>query len=207
MTPRQRRQHRNAIEKAAAAPRKSWLGKFRPLTSVQSAWVKSLLSVWGECYGGRTSEEAMLDCCGFWSCLQDEEWTDNEAKRITETIKGLRKIGYKGEALLSMARQILWPKQSIADLLNKEMRIEESDFVERCILSALSKDDPVFVVGIDFYACRKRVSDIGRYLQEIAPWLTRKQAEDRVRWCVNHFNCAVFLAFRDAMRKQNEKIS
>ncbi|HGV8684194.1 TPA: hypothetical protein ACNPBJ_001799 [Salmonella enterica subsp. enterica serovar Typhimurium] len=41
MTPRQRRQHRNAIEKAAAAPRKSWLGKFRPLTSVQSAWVKS----------------------------------------------------------------------------------------------------------------------------------------------------------------------
>lgn len=88
MTPRQRRIHRAAIEKVAAAPRKSWLGKFMPMTSVQSAWVKSLLSLWGECYGGKTSEETMLESSCFWSRIRTEEWSDTQAKRITETLNG-----------------------------------------------------------------------------------------------------------------------
>lgn len=199
MTPRQRRLHRSAIETAATAPRKSWLGKFRPLTSIQSAWVKSMLSVWGEANGGRTSEEAMLDGCGFWSCLRTEEWTDTEAKRITETMKGLRKIGYTGEALLKMAKGILWPKKSLGDLLTRQIQNDECDFVEKSILAALKHDDPVYVVGIDFYARRKRISDIARYLLEVAPWLTRKQAEDRVRWCISHFNSVVYLSMRARM--------
>ncbi|MEH4987341.1 hypothetical protein PO461_07850 [Enterobacter asburiae] len=204
MTPRQRRQHTAALEKAAAAPRKSWLGKFRPLTSVQSAWAKSLLSVWGECYGGRTPEQAMLEAGGFWHDLQGEEWSDEAAKRITETIKGLRKIGYRGEELLKMAKAILWPRPSLADTLDRQMRKDDADFVERCILSALSNDDPVYVVGIDFYARRKRISDIGRYLQSVAPWLSRQQAEDRARWCVSHFNSAVFLSMRAALKQAQE---
>ena len=48
MTPRQRRNHIEALGKAAAAPRKSWLGKSMLLTCIQSAWIKSLLSTWGE---------------------------------------------------------------------------------------------------------------------------------------------------------------
>jgi hypothetical protein len=54
MTPRQRRQHLAGMGIVATAPRKSYLGKFTPLTSVQSAWVKSLLTVWGECVRGNT---------------------------------------------------------------------------------------------------------------------------------------------------------
>ncbi|WP_243405861.1 hypothetical protein [Salmonella enterica] len=200
MTPRQRRIHRAAIEKVAAAPRKSWLGKFMPMTSVQSAWVKSLLSLWGECYGGKTSEETMLESSYFWSRIRTEEWSDTQAKRITETLKGLHKIGYRGEALKEMAFAILWPQKSPGEVIDGAVRRDESDFVEKCILSALRADDPVYVVGIDFYARRKRVCDIARYLQEVAPWLNRKQAEDRVRWCVTHFNCAVFFSMKAAMK-------
>jgi hypothetical protein len=207
MTPRQRRQHTAALEKAAAAPRKSWLGKYRPLTDVQSAWVKSLLSVWGECYGGRTREEIRLDGGDFWNDLQGEEWSDEAAKRITETIKGLRKIGYRGDDLLKMARGILWPKPSLVDALNNQMKQDDGDFVEGCILAALSNDDPVYVVGVDFYARRKRISDIGRYLQSVAPWLNRKQAEDRARWCVSHFNSAVFLTMKAEMKRETKNKS
>ena len=53
MTPRQRRQHLAGMGIVATAPRKTYLGKFTPLTSVQSAWVKSLLTVWGECVRGK----------------------------------------------------------------------------------------------------------------------------------------------------------
>lgn len=48
MTPRQRRNHFEALGKAAAAPRKSWLGKCILLTGIQSGWIKSLLTTWGE---------------------------------------------------------------------------------------------------------------------------------------------------------------
>ncbi|NWC66024.1 hypothetical protein [Cedecea sp. P7760] len=205
MTPNQRKQHTDAMIIAASAPRKNWLGKHRPINSVQSAWVKSLLAVWGECYGGRTTEEAMMDGCGFWSCLRSEEWSDAEACRITETIKDLRKIGYTGENLLKMAHAILWPQKSLADAIAGQIRQDDTDFVEKSILAALRNDDPVYVVGVDFYARRKNVSDIGRYLQKVAPWLTRKQAEDRVRWCISHFNCAVFLSMRKNIYQVNGK--
>jgi hypothetical protein len=207
MTPRQRRIHQAAIESAASAPRKSWLGKFRPLSSLQSAWVKSLLSIWGECYGGRTSEEAMLGGCGFWSCLKAEEWSDTQAKHITETLKGLHKIGYRGEALQKMAMEIIWPQKTLSQVIDGSIAQDDCDFVEKCILAALKSHDPVYVVGISFYARRKRISDIAHQLLAVAPWLTRKQAEDRVRWCVTHFNSAVFLAMRAAMKHGDEKIS
>lgn len=51
MTPRQRRNHFEALGKAASAPRKSWLGKCILLTGIQSGWIKSLLTTWGK--GGR----------------------------------------------------------------------------------------------------------------------------------------------------------
>jgi hypothetical protein len=52
MTPRQRRNHIEALGKAAIAPRKSWLGKSMLLTGIQSAWIKSLLTTWGEGVSG-----------------------------------------------------------------------------------------------------------------------------------------------------------
>lgn len=46
-TPRQRMAQQSALEHAAAAPNKRWLGKSILLTGTQSAWIKSLLCVWG----------------------------------------------------------------------------------------------------------------------------------------------------------------
>lgn len=73
MTPRQRRQHQKAVEQAALAPNKRWLGRSVLLTSVQSAWIKSLLTVWGECMGGKTRAEYRLQNRDqFWGKLREE---------------------------------------------------------------------------------------------------------------------------------------
>jgi hypothetical protein len=50
MTPRQKRQYLEGLGKTAMAPRKSWLGKSILLTDIQSGWIKSLLTVWGNLY-------------------------------------------------------------------------------------------------------------------------------------------------------------
>ncbi len=59
MTPRQRRNHIEATGKAASAPRKSWLGKSMLLTSIQSAWIKSLLTTWGDGVSGGTAHDCL----------------------------------------------------------------------------------------------------------------------------------------------------
>ncbi|MDO3422733.1 hypothetical protein QWI30_29245 [Citrobacter freundii] len=43
----------NAWVMLAAAPRRSYLGKYRRLTPSQSRWVRSLLNHWGGMYGGQ----------------------------------------------------------------------------------------------------------------------------------------------------------
>lgn len=49
-------------------------------------------------------------------------------------------------------------------------------------------------------------SVLGRYMQNhYAPWLTRDQVDDRVRWCLEIFNSAVFVAVRAAICIENEE--
>lgn len=190
----------NAFHQAAIAPRKSYLGRFKPLNDIQAAWIKSLLSAWGDEFGGKTREEYCLGGAGFWACLRDEEWSNSAAKNITGTLLKLHCIGYRGADLLEMAQSILWPKESLSEMMSKCDAIENNDFIEQAILATLTRDDPVYIVGIEYYTNKKRISEIARNLINVAPWLTRKQSEDRARWCLEIFRAKVFLSVRNAMR-------
>ncbi|ECG8628938.1 hypothetical protein AAD16_004791 [Salmonella enterica subsp. diarizonae] len=194
MTPRQRRQHRIAIEKAAAAPRKSWLGKFRPLTLVQSAWVKSLLSVWGEGMSGGTAPRMPRghEC---WNVLRGGRWSDKALERFTAALNQARSEGFKGQQALNRAHTILWP-QATTSIIDEALHNDDVDFVEQSVLMAFDASDPVYIVGLQYYTTRKKISDIARELQAIAPWLSDGKARKRVRWCLEIFRAKVFLSSR-----------
>jgi hypothetical protein len=53
MTPLQRRRQNTAMSEVAIATHKRYLGRPELLTGIQSAWIKSLLTVWGESQRGR----------------------------------------------------------------------------------------------------------------------------------------------------------
>ncbi|WP_436883566.1 hypothetical protein [Enterobacter asburiae] len=114
---------------------------------------------------------------GYRTDLKGDEWSEAAAKRITHTIKCLRKMGHCGEDLLKMAKGILSPKPTLVDALNDEMKRGDGDFVEKCILSVLKNDDPAYIDVVAFYAERKRISDTDCYLQRVTPWLTRQQRQ------------------------------
>ncbi|MDU2022842.1 MAG: hypothetical protein E6736_21710 [Leclercia adecarboxylata] len=196
MTPRQRRIHIEGLGKAAAAPRKSYLGKFTPLKSVQSAWIKSLLTVWGECVGGKTRAQYRLENCNqFWSEVKQLEWSDSQLSRITEALGQAREEGYRGVQAALRARSILWPV-TLSELIEESERHDDADFIEQIMLNSFDQRDPVYVVGLQFYTTRKKISDITRELQHMAPWLTDGEARKRVRWCLEIFQAKVFLAVR-----------
>ncbi|ELY4673379.1 hypothetical protein SM021_004031 [Cronobacter muytjensii] len=200
MTPRQRRLYKSAIEKAAQAPRKSWLGRFTPLNSIQSAWVSSLLTVWGESVRGGT---APAKPCGHscWSIVRGGGWSDKALERFTAAIKQAREEGFRGELALKRARLILWPEPP-ATLIDEAMTNDDVEFVENAVLNAFELTDPVYVVGCQYYTTRKKISDITRELQVIAPWLTDGEARKRVRWCLEIFKAKVFLVVRKELEEE-----
>lgn len=204
MTPRQRRIHIEGLGKAASAPRKSWLGKFTPLTGVQSAWIKSLLTVWGECVGGKTRAQYRLENCSqFWSEVKQSEWSDSQLSRITEALGQAREEGFRGVQAALRARAILWPV-TLSALIEESERRDDADFIEQTMLDTFNQHDPVYLVGMQFYTSRKKISDITRDLQQVAPWLSVDEARKRVRWCLEIFRAKVFLAVRRQMQTEQK---
>ncbi|VTN15488.1 Uncharacterised protein [Raoultella terrigena] len=68
------------------------------------------------------------------------------------------------------------------------------------MLQTFKTDDPIYLVGMQFYTTRNKISDITRDLQLVAPWLTNGEARKRVRWCLEIFRAKVFLAVRQKMK-------
>ncbi|EBM3540373.1 hypothetical protein DYJ09_09735 [Salmonella enterica] len=199
MTPRQRRAHRSALEKAASAPNKRWLGKSVLLTGTQSAWISSLLSVWGECERGEAAPRAPhTHTC--WQSLRGGRWSDKALARFTEALTQARKEGFRGERALKRARAILWPVAPVS-VIDKAITNDDADFIESCVLEAFEQTDPVYIVGVQYYTTRKKIADITRELQQIAPWLTNDEARKRVRWCLEIFRARVFLSARRQLRE------
>ncbi|HCR0603723.1 TPA: hypothetical protein OMS75_000596 [Enterobacter cloacae] len=201
MTPRQRRQYFEGLGKTAMAPRKSWLGKSILLNDVQSGWIKSLLTVWGECFRGGT---APAKPCGHscWHVIRGKNWSDKALERFTAALNQAREEGYRGEQAMRRARSILWPEPA-ASVIDEAMTFDDAEFMEDVVLQAFDLKDPVYLVGRQYYTTRKKISDITRELQSLAPWLTDSEARKRVRWCLEIFRAKVFLSARKSLKENS----
>lgn len=187
----------------AKAPRKSWLGKEKRLAPMQARWVRAILCVWAEEFGG--DGYGGNDGCGIWKFISG--WSMEETDRFLKVIEGLRKIGYTGGELLERAKVILWPKRSISDMIQRANDEDEADFVEKAILKAYSINNPIYVIAHKYYVGRNTVQDLANYLEgNIAPWLTNKQCADRVRWCISLFDAKVYAVLQDDLKQEAEAI-
>ncbi|EHD21802.1 MULTISPECIES: DUF1133 family protein [Brenneria] len=189
----------------AHAPRRSYLGKYRRLKPSQNRWVRSLLNHWGSFYGGSGTEH--LSGGGMWPQLMTG-WSCEQQEKITTVLAGLREIGYQGDTLLIMAKKILWPKRTLGDLIGNAGDEEEAAFMERMILQSFSKDSPVYEIGRDYYTWNKSIAAMARWLNyKHAPFLTEKQCVDRVRWCIELFNSAVYFTLFDELCSEDAETS
>lgn len=196
-TPKQRRSHLLALEAAAAAPRKSYLGRFTPLTAIQSAWIKSLLTVWGEGMRGSTApRKPRAQSC--WRFTKGQRWSDAALERFTAALKQAREEGFRGQQAMNRAHAILWPAPAVS-IIDIALAYDDVEFVEHCVLEAFDANDPVYVIGRDYYTTRKKIADLTRQLKALAPWLTDRAARERVGWCLQIFRAKVFLSAKNQM--------
>lgn len=211
MTPQQKRTlTHESWTTVSRVTRKQYLGKYERLTRLQTLWITSLLNAWGDMYGGNT--DGKLSCSGgsgMWRQVVSEDWDVESAARIVKVMVDLRKLGYRGEEQLKKATEILWPQRTLESMMLSADAGEECDFMEKAVLASMKHDNPVYVIGKLFYTGRNStVSVLGRYMQNhYAPWLTRDQVDDRVRWCIEIFNSSVFFAVRAAICIENAENS
>lgn len=154
LTLKKRREQQKALETAAAAPRKSYLGRFTPLNGIQSAWIKSLLTVWGESMrGGTAPRRPTGHAC--WRFQKGMQWSDAALERFTVAITQAREEGFRGQQALNRAHAILWPSPA-SSVIDTAIQNDDADFVEQCVLQAFESNDPVYVIGNNYYTTRKK---------------------------------------------------
>jgi len=141
----------------------------------------------------------------MWSHLMTG-WSSEQQEKITHVLSGLRRIGYQGEALFIMAQKIIWPKRTLGELIGSASDEEAAGFMERIILQSFGNNNPVYEIGRDYYTWNKFIISMARWLNHYyAPFLTEKQCIDRVRWCVELFNSAVYFTLFDELCRENSK--
>lgn len=193
-----------AWQSLAKTPRRSYLGKYRRLTPSQSRWVRSLLNHWGATFGGSGTEHLSGGGSGMWSMIITG-WSGEDQERITDVLCRLHKIGYTGDQLISQAKAILWPKRTLSDMMRNAIDMDEAEFMEAVILKSFNENSLVYTVGKSYYMWRQPIVDMARWMQRHhAPFLTEKQCIDRVRWCIELFNSAVFFTLRAELSIENE---
>jgi hypothetical protein len=84
---------------------------------------------------------------------------------------------FQGQLAMNRAHEILWPRPSVS-VIDEAIRKDDTDFVEQSVLLALDLNDPVYLVGLQYYTTRKKISDITRELQVLRRGLLLMRPEN-----------------------------
>jgi len=201
----------DALAQLAQVMRKSDLKKryLRPLkliTPLQSAWVRCLLDVWGEKYGGivgPTSGKTSV----IGRLMVRKEWNDRESTRILEVVDNLHRQGYKGNELFLKAQQIINSQNSVSNLLDRANEQEDADLVESIITRIFAPDNPIRHVAIKHYCERKCSQDIAKKLSSLTG-ITPESSWRRIKWCRELLEASVYHAIMadiDAKMSPNDE--
>lgn len=198
----------DALAQLALVMRKSDLKKkyLKPvalITPLQSAWVRCLLDMWGEKYGGSVGPESgKVGVIG--RLMIRKEWNDRESKRIMEVVENLHKQGYRGDELFIKAKQIINPQNSVSNLLDRANEQEDADLVESVICRIFAPNNPIRHVAIKYYCERKCAQDIAFELSRLTG-IHIETSRKRIRWCRELLEASLYHAIKQELNGINHK--
>lgn len=198
----------DALAQLAQVMRKSELKKryltpIKLITPLQSAWVRCLLDVWGEKYGGEVGPERGRSSV-IGRLMIRQEWNDREMERILDVVNNLHKQGYKGNELFLKAQQLINPRNSVSNLLDRANEQEDADIVEAVMCRLFQPANPIRHVAIKYYCERKCSQDIAMELARLTG-IDAQSSWRRIKWCRELLEASVFHAIVSEMdaKKRN----
>lgn len=185
--------------------KKRYLKPVKLITPLQSAWVRCLLDVWGEKYGGSVGPDSGKSSV-IGRLMIRKEWNDRESKRILEVVDNLHKQGYKGNELFIKAQLLINPQNSVSNLLDRANEQEDADIVEAVICRLFEPANPIRHVAIKYYCERKCAQDIAYELSRLTG-IHVESSRKRIRWCRDLLEASVYHAIMRELNGINHKIA
>ncbi len=185
--------------------KKRYLKPVKLITPLQSAWVRCLLDVWGEKYGGSVGPDSGKSSV-IGRLMIRKEWNDRESERILEVVDNLHKQGYKGNELFIKAQQLINPQNSVSNLLDRANEQEDADIVEAVICRLFEPANPIRHVAIKYYCERKCAQDIAYELSRVTG-IHPENAKTRIKWCRQLLEAGVYHAIVADIDANRQKLA
>jgi len=128
----------------------------------QQAWIRHLLSVWGDHLSGDEYERGQVNVIG--RLMMRCEWSEQKGRQIEKVVSELHCEGYRGEELLRKARDILVPQSSTGNIIALAKESDDAAFIESVLVKTFGRDNPIRSVARLRYCKCKSAQNIASSL-------------------------------------------
>ena len=190
--------------RSAAEMRRLFGNGWKTINRSQQAWVRHLLTVWGDHLGGEDYDRGEVNVIG--RLMMRCEWSEQKGKQIEKIVSQLHCEGLRGEELFRKARDLLMPQTSTANIIALAKESDDAAFVESVLVKTFGKDNPLRNVARLRYCKRKSAQNIGScliYYTRITP----KEARNRLEWAMDIIEGEMFYAIKREMEKEIPNIA
>jgi len=190
--------------RSAAEMRRLFGNGWKTINRSQQAWVRHLLTVWGDHLGGEDYDRGEVNVIG--RLMMRCEWSEQKGKQIEKIVSQLHCEGLRGEELFRKARDLLIPQSSTANIIALAKESDDAAFVESVLVKTFGKDNPLRNVARLRYCKRKSAQNIGScliYYTRITP----KEARNRLEWAMDIIEGEMFYAIKREMEEEIPNIA
>lgn len=172
---------------------------WKTINSSQQAWIRHLLSVWGDHLSGDEYERGQVNFIG--RLMMRCEWSEQKGRQIEKVVSELHCEGYRGEELLRKARDILVPQSSTGNIIALAKESDDAAFIESVLVKTFGRDNPIRSVARLRYCKCKSAQNIASSLIYFTG-ITSKEARNRMEWAQDILEGELFYAVKREMEKE-----
>ncbi|WP_343463498.1 hypothetical protein [Pantoea sp.] len=177
---------------------------WKTINRSQQAWIRHLLTLWGQHLGGEDYDRGEVNVIG--RLMMRCEWSEQKGRQIEKIVSELHCEGLRGEELFRKARDLLMPKTSASNIIALAKESDDAAFVEAVMVKTFGRDNPIKNVARLRYCKRKSVQNIGASLIYYTS-ITPKEARNRMEWALEILEGEMFYAIKREMEKEIPKIA
>lgn len=185
--------------RSAADMRRLFGTGWKTINRSQQAWIRHLLTVWGDHLSGDEYERGEINVIG--RLMMRSEWNEQKARHIEKIVTQLHCEGYRGEELHRKARDLLIPQSSTGNIIALAKESDDAAFMESVIVKTFGRDNPIRSVARLRYCKRKSAQSIASSLIYFTG-ISSKEARNRMEWASDIMEGELFYAVKREMEKE-----
>ncbi len=185
--------------RSAADMRRLFGTGWKTINKSQQAWVRHLLTLWGQHLGNDDYDRGEVNVIG--RLMMRSEWSEQKGRQIEKVVSELYCEGLRGDGLFRKARDLLIPHSATANIIALAKESDDAAFVEAVMVKTFGRDNPVKNVARLRYCKCKSAQNIERSLIYYTG-LSSKEARNRIEWSLDILEGEMFYALNRASQKE-----